>query len=460
MSNHTTTTRSARTLNYSLDSSLLNRIKEANLMTAKVGSMKAPGEGFGKNISPDILNATKLVATGTIDFKKALEEGKEATRLLKEKFKNAELTEGWNTVELKDQVTKAETERQTRYNEAVREGDKALQEKILEEQQVAVAAFAKHDALGKTVLDTQKNIGFIDNENAFSTADKYFLGEYADPRNLMIIDTNVDGEKDGITRMGVKYQTTNPDEPGYIDPAEAEKLLKDPNSGYRKMPKMGPFDEGESEFTIVRALTTSDVTDMLGNATLPTVEANEIEKQIQRLEKEKAKYGDPAEEGGGESTYNFNNETVSTSFGSMINESNSKKMMYGDLSMGTTFAQDFLLHPDFETIDISEDFKGFDNISLTVPEGTLGDTGGGENGAADGILTVEEMAAADDDVKKLILKELEKPENIEILKAYWGEWAMLKAKRRVDPVKFGGVANVPPASPTVAPNNISGNNRN
>ena len=251
----------------------------------------------------------------------------------------------------------------------------------------------------------------------------------------MIIDTNVDGEKDGITRMGVKYQTTNPDEPGYIDPAEAEKLLKDPNSGYRKMPKMGPFDEGESEFTIVRALTTSDVTDMLGNATLPTVEANEIEKQIQRLEKEKAKYGKDAADGGAEGTYNFNNETISSSFGSMINEGNSKKMMYGDLSMGTTFAQDFLLHPDFNAMAINAD--GFKNISITVPEGTLGDTG-------DGILTVEEMQAVDpdSDVRKLILKELEKPENIETLKAYWGEWAMLKAKRRVDPVKFGGVANV------------------
>ena len=121
----------------------------------------------------------------------------------------------------------------------------------------------------------------------------------------------------------------------------------------------------------------------------------------------------------------------------MINEGNSKKMMYGDLSMGTTFAQDFLLHPDFNAMAINAD--GFKNISITVPEGTLGDTG-------DGILTVEEMYAADPEVRKMILKELEKPENIETLKAYWGEWAMLKAKRRVDPVKFGGVANVPPPS--------------
>ncbi len=441
MSNHTTT-RSARTLNYALNPDTLNRIKEANLMTAKVDSMKKPGEGFGGNISPDILKATKLVAAGTIDFKKALDEGKEATRLLKEKFKNAELTEGWNTVELKEQVTAAEKERQDRYNIAVREGKKDEQEKILEEQQVAVAAFAKHDALGKTIIDTQKNVGFIDNENAFSTVDKYFLGEYADPRNLMIIDTDKEGEKDGITRMGVTYQTTNPDQPGYIDPTEADELVKDKNSGFRMI-------DGK----LVRALTTSDVTDMLGNATLPTVEANEIEKQIQRLEKEKALVGDPAEEGGGKSTYNFNNETVSTSFGAMINEGNSKKMMYGDLSMGTTFAQDFLLHPDFEAIGLDAD--GFKNISITVPEGTLGDTG-------DGILTVEEMKAVspDSDVRALILKELEKPENIEILKAYWGEWAMLKAKGRVDPIKFGGVANVPPSSPTVAPNNISGNNRN
>ena len=129
----------------------------------------------------------------------------------------------------------------------------------------------------------------------------------------------------------------------------------------------------------------------------------------------------------------------------MVNEGNSKKMMYGDLRMNTTFAQDFLLHPDFEAIGL--DAEGFSNISITVPEGELGDTGGGENGAADGILTVEEMkAVADPEVRKMILKELEKPENIEILKAYWGEWAMLKAKGRVDPVKFGGVANVPPAS--------------
>jgi len=191
---------------------------------------------------------------------------------------------------------------------------------------------------------------------------------------------------------------------------------------------------------------------MLGNATLPTVEANEIEKQIQRLEKEKARYGKPSSEGGAEGTYNFNNETISSSFGSMITEGNSKKMMYGDLSMGTTFAQDFLLHPDFEAIGLDAD--GFKNISITVPEGTLGDTG-------DGILTVEEMKAVspDDDVRKLILKELEKPENIEILKAYWGEWAMLKAKRRVGVVEFGGVANISSSSTAVTLGGKTNNNR-
>lgn len=445
-----TTQRTARTLNYNLDSRTLDRVKSANLATAKADSMKASGgKGFGAKVSPDILKATKLVAAGTIDFKKAMDEGKEATRVLNEKFKNAELTEGWNTVELKEQVTTAETDRQTRYNKAVRDGDKAEQEKILEEQQVAVAAFAKHDALGKTVIDTKKKVGFIDNENAFSTADKYFLGEYADPRKLMIIDTNEKGEKDGITRMGVTYQTTDSELPGYISRDEKTKLLEDKNSGFRMI-------DGK----LVRALTTSDVTDMLGNATLPTVEANEIEKQIQRLEKEKSNVGDPAEAGGGTATYNFNNDTISSSFGSMINEGNYKKLMYGDLSMGTTFAQDFLLHPDFDAMAINED--GFSNISVTVPKGTLGDTGDGSGGDPDGILTVKEMQAVADpngDVRKLILKELEKPENFETLKAYWGEWAMLKAKRRVDPVDFGGVANVSPSSSTVAPNNISGNNR-
>jgi len=421
MSNHTT--RSARTLNYTLNPDTLNRIRSANLQTAKADSMKASGEGFfGKDFIPDVLKATKLVATTAVDYKKALDEGKEATRLLEEKFKNAELTEGWNTVELKEQVTTAEKDRQDRYNIAVKEGKKDEQEKILEEQQVAVAAFAKHDALGKTVLDTKKNVGFIDNENAFSTTDKYFLGEYADPRNLMIIDTDIDGKKDGITRMGVTYQTTNPDEPGYISEQEKSDLLADKNSGFRMI-----------DNKLVRALTTSDVTDMLGNATLPTVEANEIEKQIQRLEKEKGK---------AEGTYNFNNETISSSFGSMITEGNSKKMMYGDLSMGTTFAQDFLLHPDFKAIGL--DAEGFSNISISVPEGALGDTGDGKGGGPDGILTVEEMQAVspNDDVRKLILKELEKPENIEILKAYWGEWAMLKTKRRLDKVADGGVANI------------------
>lgn len=442
MSNNTTQ-RTPRSLNYSLDSSTLNRVKAANLMTAKTDSMKAPGgEGFGASFSPDILKATKLVAAGTIDFKKALDDGKEATRVLNEKFKNAELTEGWNTVELKEQVTTAETDRQTRYNIAVRDGDKAEQEKILEEQQVAVAAFAKHDALGKTVLDTEKKIGFIDNENAFSTTDKYFLGEYADPRNLTIIDTDIDGKKDGITRMGVTYQTTDSNEPGYISPEEKTKLLADKNSGFRMI-------DGK----LVRALTTSDITDVLGNATLPTVEANEIEKQIQRLEKEKAQYGKDAAGGGAEGTYNFNNETISSSFGSMINEGNSKKMMYGDLRMDTTFAQDFLLHPDFDAMAMNE--NGFNNISLTVPKDDTGRALGDADG--DGILTVKEMkAVADDDVRKLILKELEKPENIETLKAYWGEWAMLKARRRVDPIKFGGVANVPTSTNTTLDGTVGG----
>ena len=158
MSNHTTT-QSARTLNYALNPDTLNRIRAANLQTAKVDSMKASGEGFfGKDFIPDVLKATKLVATTAVDYKKALDEGKEATRVLKQKFKNAELTEGWNTVELKEQVITAETDRQKRYNIAVREGNKAEQEKILEEQQVAVAAFAKHDALGKTVLGGARTI--------------------------------------------------------------------------------------------------------------------------------------------------------------------------------------------------------------------------------------------------------------------------------------------------------------
>ena len=199
-------------------------------------------------------------------------------------------------------------------------------------------------------------------------------------------------------------------------------LLEDPNSGYT-----------EVDGKIIRSLTTSEITDMLGNATRPTTEALQINKEFDRMIADrlainKANIGVEEEK---QQTYAFSDDQVSAKFGEMINEGNQKKLIYAKLDGVGTFSKEFMLHPDFKSTTFDP------NIGMPVPDGAT------ENGPTfadiagpDKILQASEMVGLSPNDRALILKELQKPGNENMLREYWGEWVMLKSKGKMG---LGGV---------------------
>ncbi|MDB3913310.1 hypothetical protein N9378_00470 [Flavobacteriaceae bacterium] len=416
-----------RTLDYGLDASTLNRVRDAGLASANLQSMKGGGRVGLAQALGEIGKGVQLIGGG-------LKAGKEASKLLNAKWQNAESTGGWGGAkpELKEQMTTLEKENQAEYQAAVQAGDRTKQAEILARQAQRVEQFGKHNALGALVLSTRKDVGFIDNNEAYSLEDQLFLSSYADPTEVMVIPS-----EGGVVKMGVDYTdffkpispegTTNEEllesvEAANIRDAQLEELLADPNSGYTKV-------DGK----IIRSLTTSEITDMLGNATRPTTEALQINKEFDRMIADrlainKANIGVEEEK---QQTYAFSDDQVSAKFGEMINEGNQKKLIYAKLDGVGTFSKEFMLHPDFKSTTFDP------NIGMPVPDGAT------ENGPTfadiagpDKILQASEMVGLSPNDRALILKELQKPGNENMLREYWGEWVMLKSKGKMG---LGGV---------------------
>ena len=409
-----------RTLDYGLDASTLNRVRDAGLASANLQSMKGGGRVGLAQALGEIGKGVQLIGGG-------LKAGKEASKLLNAKWQNAESTGGWGGAkpELKEQMTTLEKENQAEYQAAVQAGDRTKQAEILARQAQRVEQFGKHNALGALVLSTRKDVGFIDNNEAYSLEDQLFLSSYADPTEVMVIPS-----EGGVVKMGVDYTD-------YFDSMENEMvasaqfrehnemlkgLLEDPNSGYT-----------EVDGKIIRSLTTSEITDMLGNATRPTTEALQINKEFDRMIADrlainKANIGVEEEK---QQTYAFSDDQVSAKFGEMINEGNQKKLIYAKLDGVGTFSKEFMLHPDFKSTTFDP------NIGMPVPDGAT------ENGPTfadiagpDKILQASEMVGLSPNDRALILKELQKPGNENMLREYWGEWVMLKSKGKMG---LGGV---------------------
>ena len=389
-----------RTLDYGLDASTLNRVRDAGLASANSQSMKGGGRVGLAQALGEIGKGVQLIGGG-------LKAGKEASKLLNAKWQNAESTGGWGGAkpELKEQMTTLEKENQAEYQAAVQAGDRTKQAEILARQAQRVEQFGKHNALGALVLSTRKDVGFIDNNEAYSLEDQLFLSSYADPTEVMVIPS-----EGGVVKMGVDYTD-------YFDSMENEMvasaqfrehnemlkgLLEDPNSGYT-----------EVDGKIIRSLTTSEITDMLGNATRPTTEALQINKEFDRMVADrlainKANIGVEEEK---QQTYAFSDDQVSAKFGEMINEGNQKKLIYAKLDGVGTFSKEFMLHPDFKSTTFDP------NIGMPVPSGNT------ESGATfesiagpDKILQASEMVELSPNDRALILKELQKPGNENMLR--------------------------------------------
>jgi len=428
----------SKTLNYELDANVMTQIRTAGMQEAKADAMKGPkGELFGAASITGYLNTAMA---GLDAWKRGKAKGEEETAKLMDAFQQANLTEGWTTSELRATWVEGEKVRQTDYQNAVRSGDRQKQQDILAEQEKETQQLGKFDIVGKALIETIDGAGLMEDADAFPPRDRTFLTGYVDPRNLEVIKD----EETGNMLMGVEYETTFDGDGGELgnfrNEEELVNLLNDPNSGYRLVSGDGAriepplsadnFVEGNR---VVRALNSEQITDIVGNSTNPTVEALEIEKQIQRMEKEKSKVGIENEDDPSNAVYNFNATSVSSGYGAMVNNGNAKKLMYGDLDQDSTFAADFMSHPDFSNLGTEFDVNGVipvsDDADPTLIAAAAKD---GEPG-----LSASDIKAAFETTtfnKRLVLQELEKPENINTLKEYWGEWMMLKTRMRL----FGG----------------------
>ena len=423
----------SKTLNYELDTNVMTQIRTAGLEEAKADAMKGPeGQLFGAS---SITGYLTTAMAGLDAWRRGKAKGEEETAKLMDAFQQANLTEGWTTSELRSTWIEGEKVRQTDYQRAVRSGDRQKQQDILAQQEKETQQLGKFDIVGKALKETIDGAGLMDDPDAFPPRDRTFLTGYVNPTNLEVIQD----KETGNMLMGVEYETTFDVDGGELgnfrDQDELVNLLNDPNSGYRLVNEDGEriepplsadnFVEGNR---VVRALNSEQITDMVGNSTNPSVEALEIEKQIQRMEKEKSKVGVDASGEATDAVYNFNPTSVSSGYGAMVNNGNAKKLMYGDLDQNSTFAQDFMQHPDFNHMGPEFNVTGTIKLDETTPEEIRN-----LDANNDDVLSFEELSVANAN-RRLILKELEKPENINILKEYWGEWMMLKTRLRL----FGG----------------------
>jgi hypothetical protein len=135
----------------------------------------------------------------------------------------------------------------------------------------------------------------------------------------------------------------------------------------------------------------------------------------------------------------FNNEDISTKYGNFITDHNMVRKSAVSEIAGRTFIDDFVSDEN----DIWTNLKTYNlNGAIIINDETTPDAlknldlqANGGNG--DGKISPEELAAFTGTDRALIVQELMKPENIEMYKSYWGEWAMLRARGRVQDILTG-----------------------
>ena len=120
-----TKTAASRSLDYTLRSDILDRVKEAGRTTGKDRDGGRDG----------LTNLTTTLTEGVEGLAKTAKEQQEGKAKFEESFEALGARSSWATPELFEQFTLLEKEYQEDYNQAIINGDKTKQESMLKAQQ-------------------------------------------------------------------------------------------------------------------------------------------------------------------------------------------------------------------------------------------------------------------------------------------------------------------------------------
>ena len=404
-----------RSLDYSLDFRTLDRLKQANLATAK-GELQKLGQ---------VTQLGKIATTGIALTSQAMQEGAAITQEKIGLWKDFSDRESWASPEYYEAFMAEEDIFREQYADAIRRGKTQEADRLLADQAKRssnLQGFVKNAESAKQMYDKglySKYDPALGEKNIISEADDFYLTKFIENKDT--VPVNVDGK----SMIGVDYSDQfGIKPPEFVGPTQVtyQDFMTDGKMDPKKVAeKLGITEQEARSYVlkdgkILRAHTPSEVDSLINKATKPEALSNAVLDSFKAMEVQAGK--DPKKY-----ATSFNDNDISTKFGNFIVDTDMARKAAVSEIAGRTFIDDFTdeanpVWNDIKLTNITGGIKvveGMDQALVTAA-------------GNDGILDAQEMSGLD---RKLVVEEMMKPHNIEIFKQYWGEWCMLRAKGRV-----------------------------
>lgn len=437
----TTPTTTARSLNYGLDSTILDRVKGAATATAKVERQELTGkvEAIDK-ATGQILTMGAAIETGRQRTESMIELGAQWEEALSK-------TE-WGTAEAMNRYKSGLLKKQEDYIQAVRTGDKAAQEKLLQELNQGASDLENIKNSTTRMTEGYKEHGHFEDTSILPIEDQEFLAAAA--KNTDIDFVNINGttysqfdSTDNILRRTVNM--SDEDLQTYViglfdrtdDLRTVQGLPEDVQSKltgnklsdaeiiktFFTSLKPNEFRLGltRGDYQIKRNVSPEGMNKLAKRAEKPTALIGEIQTTLQQIQEgasaDKATYFDPIE--------------VKNKWASGFTKDDQRIMMSTDVGFGGVFKEDFM---KASVLDMPIPIMRFPGISYDIVDKD------GSGTLEYNELPEELMHDHDDDPttpmvlldehKKLIIEEMMKPENFDLAKDHWSSWAAMKSAQR------------------------------
>jgi len=441
----TTPTTTARSLNYGLDSTILDRVKGAATATAKVERQELTGkvEAIDK-ATGQILTMGAAIETGRQRTESMIELGAQWEEALSK-------TE-WGTAEAMDRYKSGLLEKQKAYIHAVRTGDKATQEKLLQELNQGASDLENIKNSTTRMKEGYKEHGHFEDTSILPLEDQEFLA--AAGKNTDIDFVNINGttysqfdntdnhlkrtagmsDSEIATYVGNLLDRTDDLRtieglPDIVQKKLTGNRISDAEI-IKKHMAMAPASFSvkwrNGDIRVKRNVSPEGMNKLAKRAEKPTALIGEIQTTLQQIQEgasaEKATYFDPIE--------------VKNKWASGFTRDDQRIMMSTDVGFGGVFKKDFMAAKVLDmpipivNLDIpgqggTRDMEALDKDKdgLLSPEELTGDWDNDPNTPD----TVYKLTTPD---KELIISEMMKPENFDIAKDHWSSWAAMKSAQR------------------------------
>ena len=434
----TTPTTTARSLNYGLDSTILDRVKGAAEATAKVdrqeltGKVEAIDEATGQ-----ILTMGAAVETGRQRTESMIELGAQWEEALSK-------TE-WGTAEAMDRYKSGLLKKQEAYIQAVRTGDKATQEKLLQELNQGASDLENIKNSTIRMKEGYKEHGHFEDTSILPIEDQEFLA--AAGKNTDIDFVNINGttysqfdntdnhlkrtanmsDSEIATYVGNLLDRTDDLRtieglPDIVQKKLTGNRISDAEI-IKKHMAMAPASFSvkwrNGDIRVKRNVSPEGMNKLAKRAEKPTALIGEIQTTLQQIQEgasaDKATYFDPIE--------------VKNKWASGFTKDDQRIMMSTDVGFGGVFKEDFM---KASVLDMPIPIMMFDGQYVKDKDGS-------------GTLEYDELPEQlmhdhDNDPttplvlldkhKELIIEEMMKPENFDLAKDHWSSWAAMKSAQR------------------------------